>query len=114
MRRVAEIALFTDDPDRLIAFYERVLEGEPAERWPGGAIFDLGGVTLLIHVAMPAEDAGPANRDHFALAAPDVDEAAERLRAAGIEIDGPNDYDWGRSAYLTDPDGRMVELHRPE
>lgn len=110
MRRIAEIALFTDDPDRLIEFYERVLEGEPAERWPGGAIFDLGGAILLIHVT----DGGPTNRDHFALAAPDVDEAAERLRAAGIDIDGPNDYDWGRSAYLTDPNGRMVELHRPE
>ena len=110
MRRLAEIALFTDDPDRLIAFYEQVVEGEPAQRWPGGAIFDLGDVMLLIHV----RGDGPANRDHFALAAPDVDEAAEALRAAGIEIDGPNDYDWGRSAYLTDPDGRMVELHRPK
>jgi catechol 2,3-dioxygenase-like lactoylglutathione lyase family enzyme len=111
MRRVAEIALFTDDPDRLISFYETLLEGEPAERWPGGAIFDLGGVTLLIHATGAG---GPTDRDHFALEAPDVDEAAERLRAAGIEIDGPNDYDWGRSAYLTDSDGRMVELHRPK
>jgi catechol 2,3-dioxygenase-like lactoylglutathione lyase family enzyme len=110
VRRVVEIALFTDDPDGLISFYEKLLEGEPAERWPGGAIFDLDGMKLLIHV----RDNGPSNRDHFALAAPDVDEAAARLRAAGIELDGPNDYDWGRSAYLTDPDGRMVELHRPE
>jgi hypothetical protein len=33
-----------------------------------------------------------------------VDAEAARL---GTEA---KDYDWGRSAYLTDPDGRLVEL----
>ena len=45
-----------------------------------------------------------ANVDHFALRVADVDAEAARL---GTEA---NDYDWGRSAYLTDPDGRLVEL----
>jgi catechol 2,3-dioxygenase-like lactoylglutathione lyase family enzyme len=107
MRRVVEIALFTDDPDRLTAFYGQLLEAEPAERWEGGATFDLDGLKLLIHVS------DPGSRDHVAIGAQDVDAAAETLRALGVEIDGPNDYDWGRSAYLQDPDGRLVELHRP-
>jgi catechol 2,3-dioxygenase-like lactoylglutathione lyase family enzyme len=101
---IAEIALFTDDPDRLVAFYEHVLGREPASRWPGGATFDLGGVTLLVHVKAEAEEGMPPNVDHFALRVGDVDAEAARL---GTE---PADYPWGRSAYLRDPDGRLVEL----
>jgi len=44
------------------------------------------------------------NVDHFAIRVGDVDSEAARL---GTEA---KDYDWGRSAYLTDPDGRLVEL----
>lgn len=107
MRRVVEIALFTDDPDGLAAFYGRLLDAEPAQRWEGGAIFELDGTKLLIHKS------DPGSRDHIAIGADDVDAVAGDLRAAGIELDGPQDYYWGRSAYLTDPDGRLVELHRP-
>ena len=57
MRRVVEIALFTEDAGRMIAFYEQLLEALPLQRWDGGA---------------------------------------------------------RRSAYLEDPDGRMLELHRAE
>ena len=46
----------------------------------------------------------PPNVDHFALRVADVDEEAGRL---GTEA---KDYPWGRSAYLEDPDGRLVEL----
>ncbi|MBA2460221.1 MAG: VOC family protein [Actinobacteria bacterium] len=102
--RVVEIALFTEDPDRLIAFYEDVLEAAPESRWSGGAIFAVGDVKLLIHIAGPTRAEGPPNRDHFAFSVGDVDEAAARL---GVEA---RDYDWGRSAYLRDPDGRVVEL----
>jgi predicted enzyme related to lactoylglutathione lyase len=40
----------------------------------------------------------------------DQDAAAERARSAGVEVVGPKDFYWGRSAYLRDPDGRAVEL----
>ncbi len=102
--RIVEIALFSERPDELIAFYERVLEAAPESRWPGGAIFDLGGAKLLIHVAGDPIEGQPPNVDHFALGVSDVDEAARRL---GTEA---KDYDWGRSAYLRDPDGRLIEL----
>jgi catechol 2,3-dioxygenase-like lactoylglutathione lyase family enzyme len=102
--RIAEIALFTERPDELIEFYERVLGAAPESRWPGGATFDLGGATLLIHVTGESVEGQPPNVDHFALGVADVDEAAGRL---GTEA---RDYDWGRSAYLRDPDGRLVEL----
>lgn len=101
---LSEMALFTENVDRLVEFYERVLGRAPESRWPGGATFEIGGVTLLIHLALPDKEGGPANRDHFALRVTDVDAEAARL---GTEA---RDYDWGRSAYLVDPDGRMVEL----
>jgi catechol 2,3-dioxygenase-like lactoylglutathione lyase family enzyme len=42
---------------------------------------------------------------------PDVDRACDELRAERLEVVvAPRDYPWGRSAYLRDPDGRMVEL----
>ena len=114
MRRVVEIALFTERPDRIIAFYEQLLEALPVKRWDGGATFDLGGLTLLIHASEPADPHGPANRDHVAIGCQDVDGLADRLRKQGVAVDGPKDYYWGRSAYLEDPDGRMLELHRTE
>jgi len=102
--RLGEIALFSDDVDGLVAFYRRVLSCGPTASWPGGATFDLEGVTLLIHVRGEAQEGMPPNTDHFAIRVADVDAEAARL---GTEA---KDYDWGRSAYLTDPDGRLVEL----
>ncbi len=56
-------------------------------------------------------DGGPPNEDHFALAVDDLDGACEELRSEGVTfLVEPRDYPWGRSAYLRDPDGRLVEL----
>lgn len=41
----------------------------------------------------------------------DLDEVCDELRAQGTWLMvKPRDYRWGRSAYLRDPDGRLVEL----
>jgi catechol 2,3-dioxygenase-like lactoylglutathione lyase family enzyme len=41
----------------------------------------------------------------------DVDAAHDELVAQGFESEfGPADYDWGRAAYLRDPDGHLIEL----
>ena len=106
---LAEIALFTPDVDATVSFYERVLGLQPESRWPGGATFDLAGVTLLIHAQGDQAqgdqaDGMPANVDHVAFRVTDLDAEATRL---GTEA---ADYPWGRSAYLRDPDGRLVEL----
>src|SRR5215212_2519847 len=99
MRRVVEIALFTSDPDKLIGFYEQLLAALPAQRWDGGASFDLGGLTLLIHANDTGEADAPVNSDHMAFGFEDVDAAALRLRERGFDVGGPKDYYWGRSAY---------------
>src|SRR5687768_14659443 len=95
---LSEIALFTDDVDALVDFYRRVLGRQPTASWPGGATFDLEGTTLLLHVRGEAAEGMPPNTDHFAIRVADVDGEAARL---GTEA---KDYDWGRSAYIIDPD----------
>ena len=111
MRDVVEVALFTDDVVAARRFYESVLMAGPEAEWPGGAIFGAGRAKLLIHERSAGVADGPPNEDHFALAAPDLDAACEELRVQGfVFLVEPRDYPWGRSAYLRDPDGRLVEL----
>lgn len=108
--RVTEIALFTADVDTLTAFYERVLGVAPDERSPRHAVFTLGEVVLLIHVKVDPTPGGPPGEDHVAFSLEALDDRAASLAEAGIAVDGPLDLPWGRSAYLRDPDGRVVEL----
>jgi catechol 2,3-dioxygenase-like lactoylglutathione lyase family enzyme len=108
---IAEIAVFTDDVPAATSFYARLLGASPEAEWPGGAIFSVGAGKLLVHERAAALQDGPPNEDHFALAVDDLDGAAEALRNAGVPfLAEPRDYPWGRSAYLRDPDGRLVEL----
>jgi catechol-2,3-dioxygenase len=109
MPRIAEVALFTEDVEGLTVFYERVLGRPPDSRSDSHASFDLDGITLFIHIAGEGGHEGAPNADHVAFAV-DQEAAAERARSAGVEVVGPKDFYWGRSAYLRDPDGRPVEL----
>ena len=112
-RTIVEVALFTDDVDALKRFYRDVTGVPPAAEWPGGAIFAVGDAKVLVHERAEPADDGPANEDHFALGVSDVDAAFDELRGRGHAVHvEPRDYEWGRSAYLRDPDGRIVELTR--
>ena len=111
MTRVAEIALFTDDVASLSGFYGELVGAGPVAEWPGGAVFAVGTSKILVHERAAAMDEGPPNEDHWALAVDDLTAACEALRTRGVELlVEPRDYPWGRSAYLRDPDGRLVEL----
>jgi len=106
---------FTADLDRTASFYERLLGVSPESLSVGEtATFTLGEVKLFLHKRAGGMPGGPKDEDHITFAVEDVDEACAALRAQGIEIEfPPRDFYWGRSAYLRDPDGRLVELHRP-
>jgi predicted enzyme related to lactoylglutathione lyase len=108
MPRIAEVALFTPDVARLTEFYEQLLGRSVDSRSESHASFDLGGTTLFIHASGNGVEGAP-NCDHVAFGL-DQDAAAERARGLGADVVGPRDFYWGRSAYLRDPDGRVVEL----
>jgi catechol 2,3-dioxygenase-like lactoylglutathione lyase family enzyme len=111
VKDIVEIALFTDDVDGTRVFYGELLGVAPVAEWPGGAIFEAGTSKILVHELGASPSGGPPNEDHFALSVPDLDATCDALRTAGLALlVEPREYPWGRSAYLRDPDGRLVEL----
>ena len=111
MRSLTEVALFTDDVAAVSSFYRSLAGSAAVAEWPGGSLFAIGDAKILVHERAAALDGGPPNEDHFAVSVADLDAACAALRAAGCEfLVEPRDYQWGRSAYLRDPDGRLVEL----
>ncbi len=110
MTGLAEIAVFTDDVAATAAFYRGLL-GDPVAEWPGGTLFAVGDGKLLVHERAAEMDDGPPNEDHFAMSAEDLDAVCASLAVNGYAfLVEARDYPWGRSAYLRDPDGRLVEL----
>jgi catechol 2,3-dioxygenase-like lactoylglutathione lyase family enzyme len=113
MPQLAEIAYFTDNVSSMAAFYERLLGASPVARSDDMAIFMLNGTKVFIHKTYTAgpNDLPPEN--HVALGVPDVDAACQALQAQGLAVElAPKDYYWGRSAYLRDPDGHLIELNQ--
>jgi catechol 2,3-dioxygenase-like lactoylglutathione lyase family enzyme len=109
--RIVEVALFTDDLDGAKRFYGRILGAEPVSEWPGGAVFAAGEAKVLVHERAATMAGGPPNEDHVALGVSDLDATCDELRREGVALlVEPRDYPWGRSAYLRDTDGRLVEL----
>ncbi|HWP31481.1 MAG TPA: VOC family protein [Fimbriimonadales bacterium] len=108
--KITEIALFCSDTNAVKEFFKKIL-GEPASEWHGGAIFHVGDVHLLVH-EKSTSGGGPANMDHFAFEVENLEEACKNLEEKGLKpTHGPENYDWGKSAYYFDPEGRMIELH---
>jgi predicted enzyme related to lactoylglutathione lyase len=52
----------------------------------------------------------PGSLQGLMLETSDLDADCERLRRAGVDVDGPQDLPWGRQATLTDPDGNGIVL----
>jgi catechol 2,3-dioxygenase-like lactoylglutathione lyase family enzyme len=107
-----ELAFFTDNLPGMAEFYERLLGAPPVHRGPGIAIFQLGAGHVLIHERYQPRPGDPPCENHAALAVSEVDQTVSRLERHGLNIEfPPRNYDWGRSAYLRDPDGHLLELH---
>lgn len=109
--KLAEIAYFTPEVAPMKAFYRDLLGAAPVAESEDMAIFMQGDVRIFIHrTYVPAEGDLPAEK-HIAFTVPDVDAACNALQANGLSVTiPPRDYYWGRSAYLRDPDGNLIEL----
>ena len=65
----------------------------------------------------------PADTDHFGPAQPafminyrvsNLERMLARLRRDGIAVEKVEDYDYGRFAWITDPEGNRIELWEPK
>jgi catechol 2,3-dioxygenase-like lactoylglutathione lyase family enzyme len=111
--KLIEIAKFTDNVAEMAAFYRRLLGSEPVAESPDMAIFMVGETKVFIHKTYEQgpDDLPPEN--HIAFAVEDVDAACAQLQTQGLTLEiSPRDYYWGRSAYLRDPDGHLIEIAR--
>jgi catechol-2,3-dioxygenase len=112
---VSELVLEVNDLESSERFYGHLLELPVVDRWPD-AVWLLAGSTrigLWRSVVGIANARGGAHV-HFALHLGDTDYDAvvSRLRTHGVD---PHEetfdaFDSSRAAYLTDPDGNVVEL----
>ena len=109
--KLTEIAFFTDRVTEMASFYRRLLGTAPVAESDGMAIFMTGDTKIFIHRSyVPAPgDLPPQN--HVAFSVEDVDAECVTLTRQGLTLEvPPKDYYWGRSAYLRDPDGHLIEI----
>jgi len=114
MLQLTDLALFTDNAEGLAIFYRTLLNTEPVAKSDGMAIFMVGQTKIFIHKNYSPSAGEQPPENHWAFTIPDVDAACQELQAKGLTIEiEPRDYYWGRSAYLCDPDGHLIELNQP-
>jgi catechol 2,3-dioxygenase-like lactoylglutathione lyase family enzyme len=107
----AEIARFTEDVESTAAFYESLPDAETVASGDGIQIMTIGGATVLVHETYDPEGGEVPPEDHVTFEVDDLDASVAELEDEGLDIAmEPREYEWGRSAYLRDPDGRLVEL----
>jgi catechol 2,3-dioxygenase-like lactoylglutathione lyase family enzyme len=128
-RGLAELVLIVQDVPKAARFYQDVvgleLEQEPSDEWAwfwAGKVGDpqriaLHRGTLLFEEHSPFPEGHRFGTVHFAfdIAPEDLDASVERVRAAGVEVYGPVEFDWmnARSFYFYDLDGNLLEFWSP-
>jgi lactoylglutathione lyase len=107
--RLAVLYLYVRDMERSLAFYRDLL-GLPLEGDEHWVEAQLGGTRFALHLAhegVPALSSGTVNID---FEVDDVDAAAERLRAQGVEVRETMRDEWGAAVEVVDPDGYTIAL----
>jgi catechol 2,3-dioxygenase-like lactoylglutathione lyase family enzyme len=109
--KLSEVAIFTDAVERTVAFYQRLFGSAPAHQEDGFALFEMDGFHLVVHRTYAADKDAPPGESHVGFSVEDLDASIDSLQSAGYEVEfPPRDYPWGRSAYLRDPSGNLVQL----
>ena len=128
VRRILETALYVEDLDRAVRFYERVIGLNAMSRGDRLAALDAGeGTVLLLFLRgattsgasfrggwIPPHDGGGPAHFAFAIDSGDLDSWRRHLAAEGVDIE--SEVSWergGKSMYFRDPDGYSVELATP-
>jgi catechol 2,3-dioxygenase-like lactoylglutathione lyase family enzyme len=109
--KLVELAYFTENVQAMTDFYRALLGVEPVAQSDDMAIFLSGETKIFIHKKYPASEGELPPENHTAFAVDDVAATCASLTQVGLTLEvPPKDYYWGRSAYLRDPDGNLVEI----
>jgi len=109
--KLIELAYFTPNVAGISAFYKTLLGADPIAESPDMAIFMTGHTKIFIHRTYTPGEGDLPPENHTAFEVSDVDAACNTLTQQGLMVEvPPKDYYWGRSAYLRDPDGHLIEL----
>ena len=109
--KLAEIAFFTENVPSMTDFYRRFLGVEPVARSETMAIFFTNDTKIFIHYKYAAKNGDLPPENHHAFVVEDVDQTCRQLMEQGLRLElPPQDFYWGRSAYLRDPDGHQIEI----
>ena len=128
LQRVLETALYVDDMERSIRFYQDVMRLEPIHHIPRLCAFSVGGNSVLLifqrnSTLEPFETSGGIIPSHngygplhmaFAITHEDLSAWEKRLMEHGVEI--LSQVKWPRggvSLYFHDPDQHVIELATP-
>ena len=110
--RISVVYLYVSDLERSAAFYRDLL-GIPLEGDGDWQEASLGEVRFALHRTREGVGELSAGTIHVNLEVDDIDAAAERLRAAAVEIGETMRDDWGSALEITDPDGYHLYLFQP-
>ncbi|MGO9780807.1 MAG: VOC family protein [Streptosporangiaceae bacterium] len=119
--KFASIRMITDDPQRVVQFYEQVTGVSAVWPAPVFAELRLPSCTIAFGAAQTAQlfnnAARPADNHTMIIEfrVDDVDREYERLKALVSEwVQEPTTMPWGnRSVLFRDPDGNLVNLFTP-
>jgi catechol 2,3-dioxygenase-like lactoylglutathione lyase family enzyme len=106
------------DPKKLAAWYRDVLGLEVAEHGAAMLSYDAPGHPPFVVWSPFAADTGyfaPSSRELMVnFAVDDLDGFVAALAEKGVAVLGREDYDYGRFAWIMDPDGTKIELWEPK
>jgi catechol-2,3-dioxygenase len=123
---ISEIVLIVNDVPRAAEFYEEVVGLEPFSRTGDEWAWFLAGEpdtdqriavhkgSLLFEEHSPHPEGHRFGNIHFALHVPRerLEAAVEHVRSKGVEVYGPEDFEWMKAIayYFYDPDGNLLEF----
>jgi catechol 2,3-dioxygenase-like lactoylglutathione lyase family enzyme len=113
---VHHVSVNVAELDQAVRFYTEVLgftvRTDRPELRVDGVWLDTapGGRAQQVHLIVA--DVPPGKGQHFAVLVADLDVAVADVRAAGAQVTDPAPVGTSRQAFLSDPDGNLIELHQ--
>jgi lactoylglutathione lyase len=112
VRGINVVYLYVSDMQRSCAFYRDLL-GIPLEGDGDWQEARLGETRFALHLAHEGVGELSSGTIQLDFEVADIDVAADRLRAAGVEVKETMRDEWGSAVEIVDPDGYRLYLFQP-